>query len=72
MGGLFSAPKPPPLPPPPPPPVTREDPAIKEAQLKQKMAAKLRGGRKASILTSQSEEGLGGEEVERPQAETLG
>ena len=71
MGGLFSAPKAPALPPAV-PVVTREDPEIAAAKLREKQAAKLRKGRGASILTGQSQEGLGTAEVERPSGETFG
>jgi len=50
---LFSPPKPKiePLPPPPPPPPERTDPAVLEARKKKRIAARLRKGRSATILT---------------------
>ena len=71
MTALFKTPKQRALPDPI-PVVTREDPEIAAAKLREKQAAKLRKGRGASILTGQSQEGLGAAEVDRPGGESFG
>lgn len=51
----FLSPSPPPPPPPsplPPEPVTRNEPEVEEARRKERLAARLRKGRAATILTS--------------------
>lgn len=60
----FSSPSPQAAPPPPP---TAEDPAIKAAQEKLRLAEKNRRGRAASILTPEESQ-LGDPQVSRPQA----
>lgn len=50
MGSLF-APSPPPAPPPPPPLPEVSDPAVTEAQRRERLAAARRRGRRATILT---------------------
>lgn len=47
----FLAPSPSAPPPPPPPVPTPDDPAVDEARRKQQIAARLRQGRSATILT---------------------
>lgn len=51
MGSLFGGAKPPTPPPPAPLPV-REDPAVKEAERRERLATARRRGRRATILTS--------------------
>jgi len=50
MGSLF-APSTPPTPPPPPPLPEIDDPAVKEAQRRERLAAARRRGRRSTILT---------------------
>lgn len=50
MGSIFS-PSPPPPPPPPPPLPTRDDPEVREAERRERLAAARRRGRRATILT---------------------
>jgi hypothetical protein len=70
MGSLFGG-KQPALPEPV-KPATREDPSIKEAAKRNRLAEKKRQGRAGSILTSQNQEGMGGASVDRPGGQSFG
>lgn len=60
------------LPPPPPPPPARDDPAIKAKKDAERMSAKQRQGRAATILAPDEEDQLGGAITQPRASSTLG